>query len=241
MRLATSITDVGILESFPGVAVDRREQDPLRPYAGMLDATREIYNFLPRFPRTLRTGDYGIVGLETWGAFEWKTTADAASTFVGFTRDEKTGDKYPNWDRFSAELDRGAGELVWFVVLIEGSREDFLQRRYMGQASPQSILARADSIVTDWLIPVLFAGSRREAERSLGWMLVRKWEEHLRGLPEAEALGLINAARERKADEARAVRAAKKAGLSAPVADIREHDETPEATPAFVDAAPETT
>ncbi len=242
MIVAKSITTTGILDSFPGVAVDRREQDHLRPHAGMVDAAREVYRYLPRYKRTLRTGDYGIVTLESWGAVEWKATGDAVSTLVGFTRDDKDPDvKRANWDRFSLELDRGATELTWFSVLIECSREDILQRRYMGGAHPHTVLARADSIITDWSIPVLWAGTRREAERWLGWTLVRKWEEHLRSLPEAEALGLINAARERKAAEAKAVRAAAKLGLAAPVADPREgaDDPAPGATPAFDDDAPD--
>ena len=64
---------------------------------------------------------------------------------------------------------------AWIVV--EGSLDDILQDRYDSRASPQSLLAITASLMTQYHIPVLFAGDRPSA-RALVEELLVQWHSH---------------------------------------------------------------
>ncbi len=108
-----------------------------------------------------------------------------------------------------------------------GAIDDERQR---STVSARALLGITLSIVVDYQIPILFLPSRAWAEYAAAWMLRRSWRRWLNEHPEGLAAARLPVWPS----------ADKVALLAAPVVDIRDHDETPEATPAFDDAAPET-
>ena len=64
---------------------------------------------------------------------------------------------------------------AWIVV--ESALDDILQGRYDSRASPQSLLAITASLMTQYNIPVLFAGDRPSA-RALVEELLVQWYTH---------------------------------------------------------------
>jgi ERCC4-type nuclease len=112
----------------------------------------------------LPAGDYSVQGFETQIAIERKSLSDYISTVIHahgrFARELALLKTYPR---------------AWIVV--EGSLDDILQDRYDSRASPQSLLAITASLMTQYHIPVLFAGDRPSA-RALVEELLVQWHSH---------------------------------------------------------------
>jgi len=112
----------------------------------------------------LPAGDYSLQGYETQIAVERKSLPDYISTVIHahgrFSRELALLKTYPR---------------AWIVV--EGALDDILQGRYDSRASPQSLLAITASLMTQYHIPVLFAGDRPSA-RALVEELLVQWHAH---------------------------------------------------------------
>lgn len=96
---------------------------------------------------TLQTGDYTIKGLESRLRIEKKTLGDYVGTVVG------------SWLRFVRELNR----LTFFdvgIIVVEADIDDVLQHRYESEASPSSVIGRANAIMLDFGVPTFWWGSR---------------------------------------------------------------------------------
>lgn len=119
------------------VVVDTREQRPWDLSAAFFEV--EV--------ATLRTGDYTVRGLEDRLALERKSLGDFVQTV---TRD---------WLRFRKELYRLAGFDVAAVV-VEADVADVLAHRYESDADPAAVLGRANGILLDHGVPVLWWGPR---------------------------------------------------------------------------------
>lgn len=92
------------------VAVDTREQAPYRFRTIKGNAAQKYQPVLvPQIEKTLRTGDYSIVGFEDQIAIERKSKEDAFSTFCH------------GHDRFERELARLSELPGWSGVIIEAS------------------------------------------------------------------------------------------------------------------------
>lgn len=167
----------------PTIVVDTREQAPWTPR--IRREGRCV--LLPVVRRALVAGDYTIEGYEQEIAIERKSLEDWVGTMFGKAR-RADGSEEPSWDRFRRELGRAlagveakgdepaAPPLQRFAVIVEGSRADVHAHRYRSQVHPNSVIGRSDSVFTDHGVPVIFAGSRQEAERLGIWTLVRWWE-----------------------------------------------------------------
>lgn len=140
------------------VVVDTREQ---RPYH---------FPMVPTERRTLKVGDYSVVGMETEVAVERKSLSDFAATALRGA------------ERFERELAVLGG--YWrAAVVIEANPADILDgkcRADIGAANPNSIVALATYIHVRHGVPVLWAGDRQTAvqivENFLWFSLKRKIE-----------------------------------------------------------------
>ena len=145
------------------VVVDTREQTP--------------WTFpVPTLRAGLPSGDYSAVGLETVAAIERKSLAD----FVQSVTHER--------DRFWRELERLRPYRLRAVV-VEASIDDILAGAYVSRATPQSVIASALAIMSDFGIPVLLAGDRGNASRAALWMLRRAWAKRAELTEQAGAIG----------------------------------------------------
>jgi len=142
--------------------VDTREQ---RPWTFRTPAVLRAHGELAVATGTLATGDYSVEGLTSVVAIERKSLPD----FVQSVTRER--------DRFWAELVK-LRALQRRAVIIEASLEQVSCGAYRSLATPESVIGSASAIMYDHGIPVIWAGSREDAERHAAWWLVRAWREH---------------------------------------------------------------
>lgn len=119
------------------VIADTREQ---RPWS--LDPTRFAVE-----RGTLQTGDYTVRGLESQLRVERKSLGDFVGTVIG------------DWIRFRKELNR----LSFFdvaLIVVEADLSDVFAKRYESDASPESVIGRANGIFLDHGVQVAWWGSR---------------------------------------------------------------------------------
>jgi ERCC4-type nuclease len=134
----------------PVVVVDTREQEPYAFDPAHVTCVR----------RALPVGDYSLDGYESAIAIERKSLED----FVASTITARA--------RFRREL-RGLGEYDLGCVVVEGSLEDILARRYRSGAHPNAVVGAALSIIVDHGVPVFFCGDRQIACRFVEGLLCR--------------------------------------------------------------------
>lgn len=130
------------------IAVDTREQ---RPY---------------RFPlaerRSLKTGDYSIVGLEDRVAVERKRL-DELFTITGRDR-----------ERFERELERMA-ELDFAAIMVEADLPQILRGAAFSHVSPKAVVGSLVSWSIRYRAHVFFAGDRRHANALTRRLLEKYW------------------------------------------------------------------
>lgn len=134
----------------PVVVVDTREQEPYS-----LDSAHVIC-----VRRALPAGDYSLEGYETSFAIERKSLEDFVASAVTARA------------RFGREL-RTLSEYDLACVVVEGSLEDVLARRYRSGAHPSAVFGAALSIIVDHGVPVFFCGDRQLACRFVEGLLCR--------------------------------------------------------------------
>lgn len=132
------------------VVIDTREQEPYAFDPTLIDAVR----------RALPAGDYSIEGYEASFAIERKSLEDFVSSTIRAR------------ERFGREL-RALAEYDLGCVVVEGSLDDVLARRYRSGAHPLSVLGAALSIIVDHGVPVFFCGDRQLACRFVEGLLCR--------------------------------------------------------------------
>lgn len=120
------------------IIVDTREQEPYSFDSRLVAAVR----------RALPAGDYSVEGLEECVAVERKTLDDFVSTVIHSRQ------------RFRGELRKLSGYRAACVV-VEAGLTDVIQKRYRGEAHPNSVLGSALSIILDYGVPVFFCGNRQ--------------------------------------------------------------------------------
>src|SRR5260370_29635894 len=99
------------------IVVDSREQDPL-PFTRFKTVSGNLL-----------TGDYSVLGLESWFSIERKSIADLVVCCVGENR-----------ERFEGELHRIRG-FRFKRLLIVGSEEQIYQSRYRSAIPPKAVMA----------------------------------------------------------------------------------------------------
>jgi DNA excision repair protein ERCC-4 len=132
------------------VVVDTREQLP--------------FTFDPAFFRVVRhalpAGDYSLEGHEDRVAIERKSLDDYVGSVIA------------GRERFGRELDKLAG-LEFGCVVVEGSLDDVLARRYRSGAHPNAVFGATTSIIVDRRVPVYFCSDRQIARRFVEGVLRR--------------------------------------------------------------------
>lgn len=132
------------------VVVDTREQEP---YAFDPEVVAVVRRALP-------AGDYSLPGYEASVAVERKSLADfVASVIRGRARFQREL-------RMLAEYDLGC-------VVVEGSIEDIVARRYRSGANPNAVIGATLSIIVDHGVPVFFCSDRQLACRFVEGLLCR--------------------------------------------------------------------
>jgi DNA excision repair protein ERCC-4 len=138
----------GGAEVGPVVIVDTREQKP--------------YHFGSSVVKTLPTGDYSIVGMESRIAIERKTKADAYSS-LGMDR-----------PRFLREIERLA-EFEYGAVVIEAALKDFLVAPAFTRLHPRSAVSSLLAWSVKYGVHVFFAGDRRHGNAVTAQLLEKFW------------------------------------------------------------------
>ena len=137
------------------VAIDTREQKPYR---------------FPRFEvKTLATGDYSVVGLESQVAIERKTKEDAYAS-LGKGR-----------GRFGRELKR-LSQLDYAAIVIEASLPEFLEAPAYSHMNPKSAVNSIIAWSIKHRVPVFFAGDRLHGN-ALTLQLLKKFVRYRGGDP----------------------------------------------------------
>ncbi len=139
------------------VVIDTREQQPYQFDPAHVTTAR----------RALPVGDYSLEGYETAMAIERKSLED----FVGSVIASR--------ERFAREL-RALAEYDLGCVVVEGSLEDVLARRYRSGAHPNSVFGAVLSIIVDHGVAVFFCGDRQIACRFVQGLLCR-YHRRMRG------------------------------------------------------------
>ncbi len=112
--------------------------------------------------RALPAGDYSLAGLETRVALERKSLGDFVSTVIH------------DWLRFRKELVRLSGYDV-AAVCVEADIGRVYRHEYESEASPASVLGRANGILLDHGIPVLWWGDGKSAADMAHRLLLLAW------------------------------------------------------------------
>ncbi len=132
------------------VIIDTREQEPYAFDPAVMTAVRQA----------LPVGDYSLPGYEASVAVERKSLEDFVASVI------KARARFGRELRTLAEYDLGC-------VVVEGSLEDVLARRYRSGAHPSAVLGATLSIIVDHGVPVFFCGDRQLACRFVEGLLSR--------------------------------------------------------------------
>ena len=159
-------------DSFPAIAIDSREQNPFR-----------FPSYILTEVRTLRTGDYSLVGFEDRVAIERKSKQDAYGT-IGSGR-----------GRFTRELER-LHALDYGAIVVESSLPDFLAQPPFSGLHPHAAVNSLIAWSIRYRVPVHWSGDRRHAT-ALVLSLLRFWWKYRDGTAqtktESEEEGLESA------------------------------------------------
>lgn len=134
----------------PTVIVDTREQLPFTFDPAAFRVVR----------RALPAGDYSVEGGEHRVAIERKSLDDYVASVIAHR------------ERFGRELQKLAA-LELGCVVVEGSLEDVVAKRYRSGAHPNAVLGATVSIVADRRVPVFFCSDRQLARRFVEGVLRR--------------------------------------------------------------------
>jgi ERCC4-type nuclease len=134
--------------SSPTIIIDKREQTPL------------CFNQLPSIVDTLYSGDYSIQGAEHLFAAERKSLDDLAASCTHSRR-----------STFEHELLRLRGHRFRRLLII-GSEEAVLARRYRSNMLPKSLLGSIDSFEMRYDVPVVWTASPDSAAK-----LIERWAQ----------------------------------------------------------------
>ena len=132
------------------IVVDTREQHP--------------YKFENAITKTLKSGDYSILGLEGKITIERKSKTDAYSS-LGAGR-----------TRFENELKR-LSEFDYSAIVIESSLADFLQAPPFTRMNPKAALNSLVSWSVKYKVFIFFASDRRYA-RALVYRILEKYYKY---------------------------------------------------------------
>lgn len=141
----------------PTVLIDTREQQPLSlaaSHPNWIDSEKR---------KTLKTGDYTVVGMEALLALERKNLADLIACIVTYRR------------RFLASCERLA-KFRWKAILIEATYEDLKQHCGVfgipSSVHPNAVCGTLDAIEAKHGIPIIYASTHRElaTERAASWL-----------------------------------------------------------------------
>lgn len=132
------------------VVIDTREQQPYAFDPALVTTVR----------RALPAGDYSLEGYEASVAAERKSLGDYVASVIGAR------------ERFGREL-RALAEYDLGCVVVEGTLDDIVARRYRSGAHPSAVLGATLSIIVDHGVPVFFCGDRQLACRFVEGLLCR--------------------------------------------------------------------
>jgi len=133
------------------IVTDTREQRP--------------YRFSKSITKTLKTGDYSIVGLEDQVAIERKSKEDAYSSLSHGRA------------RFERELER-LSHLDYAAVVVESSLKDFLEAPPFSRMNPRSATNSIVAWSVKYKVCVFFADDRRHGNALVKQLLSKYWRYH---------------------------------------------------------------
>ncbi len=123
------------------ILVDSREQKPYTFKDNLCDVRES----------TLVTGDYSVEHLEDYITIERKELSDIIGCI---TKGRK---------RFKAELHR-MQSYKGKAVIIEADFQDIVSGNYRSKVKPYSVLSSIAAWTTEYNVPFIFAGNRKNAE-----------------------------------------------------------------------------
>ncbi len=138
----------------PTIFVDSKEQDEYSFNLSKVNVKR----------KSLKTGDYSLEGFEELVSVERKNPDDFVKTLI------------PPKKRFQKELQR-LTVMPYSCIVVETNLEDIILGKYQSNANPLSVFNMANSIITDWKIPIYYCSTRQIACRFTEEYLVRVWNQ----------------------------------------------------------------
>jgi len=126
------------------------------------------YEFAVSKVKTLKTGDYSIVGQEDQVAIERKTLADAYSSLGRQRR------------RFRLEVER-MQELTYAAIVIEADLRSFLEPAVFSRVNPRAALGSLLAWAVAYGIGIFFAGDRKHGNDITLRLLEQFWLKQLGG------------------------------------------------------------
>jgi DNA excision repair protein ERCC-4 len=135
---------------FPSIAIDTREQNPFW-----------FPSDIPTQIRSLKTGDYSLVGYEDQVAIERKSKSDCYGSLSS------------GRNRFERELER-LKELDFAAIVIESSISEFLLAPGYSQMNPKSALRSLIAWSVKYRVPVCWGDDRPHAA-ALTLSLLQFW------------------------------------------------------------------
>ncbi|MBU1701035.1 MAG: hypothetical protein KJ970_13855 [Candidatus Eisenbacteria bacterium] len=133
----------------PIIAIDTRERLP--------------YDFPLSQIKTLKTGDYSIIGLEDRVAVERKTTADAFSSLGRYR------------SRFRAEVER-LSNYGYAAIVVEASIPDLLKPPPFSRMNPKAVINSLLGWSVRYGVNIIFAGDRQYGNAITRTLLEKYWK-----------------------------------------------------------------
>lgn len=140
-----------VIAKMPPIVIDTREQRP--------------YQFAGAVVKTLKSGDYSLLGFEDYVAVERKSTVDAYGC-LGRRR-----------ARFRRELER-LGRMDYSAVVIEDSLRGFLRPPAFSRVNPRMAIGLLVEWAVRYRVPVFFAGDREHGRALTRKLLRNYWNWH---------------------------------------------------------------
>ena len=140
--------------ALPTILVDTKEQDEYSFNSSKVNVKR----------KSLKTGDYSLEGFEELVSVERKNPDDFVKTLI------------PPKKRFQKELQR-LTVMPYSCIVVEANLDDILLGDYQSNASPLSVFNMANSIITDWKVPIYYCSNRQIACRFTQEYLLRVWKQ----------------------------------------------------------------
>lgn len=146
----------------PIIIIDTREQLPYQFSNQVVSERAKLFY-----------GDYSVKNFETTIVLERKSLDDLVNTISPARGNRK------RCDRFFLQLIAMRDNYKSRIVVVEGLPQDIVNHKYTAKVNPKTILTIVEKI-TNYYVPVHFAGRREFACKFVEEWLLNEWIKHVK-------------------------------------------------------------